>query len=109
MPGKTHIISILFIIDDGLVINPNKLDSYISENKRLRNQLRLSELTKTELKVLRLLGQGLSTKEVARQQCRSFDTVNNHRRAIFKKLGFHKIVELVAFARENGLSRQGKY
>lgn len=102
VPDKVHIISILFIIEDGLVVNPEKLDHYISENKRLRNQLKLSKLTKTELHVFELLGSGLSTKQAANQLCRSFDTVNNHRRSIFKKLDFHKISELVTFAKENG-------
>ncbi len=103
IPGKTHIISILFTLEDGLVVNPNKLDYYINENKRLRNQLKLSSLTKAEKNVLHLLGKGLSTKETANYLCRSFNTINNHRRSIFVKLNFHKISELVAFTKDVGL------
>ncbi len=102
--GKKHMMSIVFFIGDEMVFNQLKLDVYLKEINRLKNQLTISKLSKTELKITELLGQGLSTKEVANKLCRSFDTVNNHRRSIFKKLEIHKISELVKFAKDNGLA-----
>ncbi len=101
---KNHMLVIMFPIDDEMVFNQLKLDVYLKEINRLKNQLTISKLSKTELKVIELLGQGSSTKEVANNLCRSFDTINNHRRSIFKKLEIHKISELVRFAKENGLA-----
>ncbi|WP_439181590.1 response regulator transcription factor [Carboxylicivirga taeanensis] len=100
---KVYLICFLYTVDQHLVRNPNSLDAFIAENNRLKNNLLLTKLTKTELTVLSHLGQGLSTKQVAKVLYRSFNTVNNHRRSIFAKLGFHKLSELVDFAKENGL------
>lgn len=101
--GKHHMAILLFPINDKAVYNHLKLDIYLKEITRLRNQLAIAKLTRTEIKVVELLAKGLSTKEVANRLYRSFDTINNHRRSIFKKLGIHKISELVSFANENGL------
>ncbi len=102
--NKHHVVIVIFSIEDEMVFNQLKLDVYLKEINRLKNQLTISKLSKTELKVIELLGQGSSTKEVANNLCRSFDTINNHRRSIFKKLEIHKISELVKFAKDNGLS-----
>lgn len=101
--GKHHMVVVLFPINDQAVHSQLKVDLYTKEINRLKHQLTLSKLTKTELNVLEMLGKGLSTKEVANQLCRSYDTVNNHRRSIFSKLGIHKISDLVSLAKEAGL------
>ncbi|WP_282038873.1 response regulator transcription factor [Saccharicrinis aurantiacus] len=98
-----HIICIAFRVDEQFLINNTKLDECISELKRDQNSIDGSLLTKSELIVLKLLVQSLSTKEIAMALNRSFNTVNNHKRSIFKKLKVHKTSELIMFAKEYGI------
>ncbi|MCA9304369.1 MAG: response regulator transcription factor [Phycisphaerales bacterium] len=64
---------------------------------------RLDILTNRELEVLTLVGQGMSTKEIAKVLFRSVKTIENHRDSLAKKLGRVKGVELARIAREAGL------
>ncbi len=90
-------------VNNKLAFNKRETNLYIKELSRLKNQIELNKLTKTEKKVIEKYAHGLSTKEVASKLNRSYETINNHKRNIFKKLGFHKITELVGFAEECGL------
>jgi len=60
-------------------------------------------LTSREQEVLRLLAEGLSTKEISDKLFISPKTVENHRANIMKKLDLHSIFELVRFAVRIGL------
>jgi RNA polymerase sigma factor (sigma-70 family) len=60
-------------------------------------------LTPREQEVLRLLAEGLSTKEIAEKLCISPKTVENHRANTMNKLGLHSTVELVRYAARLGL------
>jgi DNA-binding NarL/FixJ family response regulator len=60
-------------------------------------------LTPREQEVMRLLAEGLSTKEVAEKLFISPKTVENHRASIMKKLDLHSSVELFRFAARIGL------
>ncbi|WP_439183361.1 response regulator transcription factor [Carboxylicivirga taeanensis] len=106
--GKRHALSLFFPLTDNKEMNHLQFETYLNEIACVKNKLKLAALTPSELKVLSLLGSGLSTKEAADALCRSSDTVNNHRRAIFKKLKVHKISELVAFAKDCGLDASYK-
>ena len=53
------------------------------------------KLTKTEMKVLRLILQGKSNKDIAGDLCRCIRTIEFHRRHIMQKLGVDNLVELV--------------
>jgi DNA-binding CsgD family transcriptional regulator len=64
---------------------------------------KLDILTSRELEVLSLVGNGMSTKEIAKVLFRSAKTIENHRDSIAKKLGRVKGVELARIAREAGL------
>jgi PAS domain S-box-containing protein len=79
------------------------LNRYTKEIANLKNELVLKNLTKTEKEIISLLTRGLTTREIAQQRIRSYETINNHKRNIFKKLNLHNIAELVAFAKETGL------
>jgi len=61
---------------------------------------KLSELSNRELQIYRLVGQGVSTKEIARQLCLSVKTVESHRANIKQKLGVDTAAALVAHAAE---------
>ena len=52
---------------------------------------------------MRLLADGLSTKEVAEKLFISPKTVENHRTSIMKKLDLHGSLELFRFAAKIGL------
>jgi LuxR family transcriptional regulator, maltose regulon positive regulatory protein len=60
-------------------------------------------LTERELAVLRLLADGLSTREIGLELDISFDAVLGHTKAIFRKLGVSSRVEAVARAHEFGV------
>lgn len=79
-------------------------EKYTKEIKQLKNKIIINKLTKTEKEIIRELVSGKSTKQIAEQRSRSYETVNNHKRNIFKKLKINKISELVSFAIESGLN-----
>ena len=60
-------------------------------------------LTPREQEVMRLLAEGLSSKEVAKKLFISPKTVENHRSNIMKKLDIHSAIELVRYAVKLGL------
>lgn len=60
-------------------------------------------LTKTEIKVLDLLGKGLSNKELAKSLECSVKTIKNHLNSAFHKLGVSSRTEAVVKAIEKGL------
>jgi len=60
-------------------------------------------LTPREQEVMRLLAEGLATKEVAEKLFISPKTVENHRANIMKKLDLHSSLELFRFAARIGL------
>jgi DNA-binding NarL/FixJ family response regulator len=60
-------------------------------------------LTPREQEVMRLLAQGVSTREVADRLCISPKTVENHRTNIMGKLGLHSGIELIRYAARLGI------
>jgi DNA-binding NarL/FixJ family response regulator len=60
----------------------------------------LAGLSNRELQIYRLVGQGVSTKEIARQLFLSVKTVESHRANIKQKLGVDTAAALVAHAAE---------
>ncbi len=62
-----------------------------------------STLTTREQEVMRMLAEGLTTKEVASKLYISPKTVENHRTNLMKKLGLQSTVELIRYAARLGL------
>lgn len=60
----------------------------------------LAELSNRELEIYRMVGQGVSTKDIARRLCLSVKTVESHRANIKQKLGVDTAAALVAHAAE---------
>lgn len=89
---------------DRIVNDESRLNVLLKENARLKNQLELSKLTTAEKQIIVELTKGKSTQEIAELLNRSYETINNHKRHIFQKLEIHKLIDLVAFAKESGLS-----
>ena len=67
-------------------------------SRRSRQQSPLDILTDRELEVFRLIGEGLSTKQIADQMRLSVKTVGTHRENIKTKLQLKHYTELVKFA-----------
>jgi len=61
------------------------------------------QLTKRQAEVLRLLGEGLSTEEIANDLGVAVETARNHIRAVLRGLGVHSRLEAVVEGRERGL------
>ncbi len=61
------------------------------------------ELTKRELEILRLVKQGLLSKEISNKLFISVHTVNTHRQRLLWKLGANNTIEAIIFATKYGL------
>ena len=64
----------------------------------------LARLTARELELLALIGEGLSTQDIAKRISRSIKTVEAHRASLGKKLGVASRVALAKIATESNLS-----
>jgi DNA-binding CsgD family transcriptional regulator len=64
----------------------------------------LEKISRRELEVLVLIGQGMSSREIASLLCRSTKTIENHRQSLGNKLHCASRVELAVIAREAGLT-----
>jgi DNA-binding NarL/FixJ family response regulator len=62
-----------------------------------------SQLTERECEVMRLLADGMSSKEAAMRLQISIRTVESHRININRKLGFHSVANLVRYAIRHGI------
>jgi len=63
----------------------------------------IDPLSQRELKILQLIAQGLSNREIGERLFLALDTVKGHNRKIFDKLQVHSRTEAIARARELGL------
>ena len=62
-----------------------------------------NQLTASETEIVRLIAQGMTTKEIAAQKFLSFHTVMTHRRNILRKLGVSNASELIMYAVSSGI------
>ncbi len=63
----------------------------------------LYKLTDRQVEVLKLVAEGLRTREIAKRLKLSVKTVESHRGEIMKRLGIHDVVSLVRYAIRVGL------
>ncbi len=63
----------------------------------------LAELTEREIEIVKLISQGLSTKEIGEALFISPRTADTHRTNIMRKLDLHNVAEIVRFAFQNKL------
>ncbi|MGQ0642674.1 MAG: response regulator transcription factor [Gemmatimonadaceae bacterium] len=81
--------------------NLSRLPSSIAAALESRRQL--EKLSPRQREVLRLVAEGHTTREIARDLQLSAKTVETHRGAIMKRLGIHDLVGLVRYAMRVGL------
>jgi len=79
------------------------IDRYYKKILQLRNKIKLDKLSKTEKEIVAYLAKGLNPKQIAKKRNRSYDTIINHKRNIFKKLDINRVSDLISFAIKNGL------
>jgi len=85
------------------VRNYKQLKKHLEELTRKLRKSELEGITKMELKVIELLCQGKTIKQIACELERSVHTIDNHKRNIYRKLKLHKNQELILWAKEVGL------
>jgi DNA-binding NarL/FixJ family response regulator len=80
------------------------LDPQVARSEAMRGE-RADALSARELEVLRLIVEGMSTRECAAELGLSVNTVAVHRANIMDRLGIHKTAQLVVYAIRHGLAR----
>ena len=86
-------------------ISPELSHFILTKNKELKGLSKslpsIKSLTKTERKILRLISEDCTSKEIAENLFISIKTVENHRTNISRKLNLHVAHSLVKFALNN--------
>ena len=79
------------------------LDLLLENSQAPNESTEPAYLTPAEIKVVKLIANGLTTKEIAAQINNSYHTVMSHRKNIFRKLNINNSSELVMYAVRAGL------
>jgi DNA-binding NarL/FixJ family response regulator len=78
------------------------LDLVLDNGNKNTSASESGQLTASELEIVRLISEGLTTKEIAAKKIISFHTVISHRKNIFRKLGIKSISELIMYGIKAG-------
>jgi DNA-binding NarL/FixJ family response regulator len=78
------------------------LDILFEKNEKKNSGEETGQLTTSEMEIVRLISEGLTTKEIASRKYISFHTVITHRKNIFRKLGVSSVSELLMYAIKSG-------
>jgi len=76
----------------------------LAARAEIRQRTDSASLTERELEVLRLVADGLTNREIARELFIAENTVKNHVRNILDKLHLHSRMEAVVFAMRDGVA-----
>ncbi|HWB14610.1 MAG TPA: response regulator transcription factor [Pirellulales bacterium] len=95
------------VLDGNLYLSPamteKLLQRHVGIAAKSTSRDPIESLSTRELDVLRLIGQGVKTMDIARQMHLSTKTVETYRDRIKKKLGLAHSTELAQFAAQSGL------
>jgi DNA-binding NarL/FixJ family response regulator len=101
------VASIKAVASGRYFLSPTISEYLINRNDRARTLLKkkpeLEDLTPMEKKVLRMIGENKTSKEIADEYSISYRTVENHRANICNKLEIHGSHSLLKFAIEHKL------
>ena len=101
--GKEEILEALTATLKGRKYYSNELLDLLFElNKKKKTGEEAGQLTNSEIEIVRLISEGLTTKEIASRKYISFHTVITHRKNIFRKLGVSSVSELIMYALKSG-------
>lgn len=104
--AEAELISAIRIVMRGdLYVDPALLRPLLLEPEKAAAPERrpIEALTPRETEVLKLIVQGYTNRQIAEELCISVRTVEGHRANLSEKLGLRSRVELVRYAREQGL------
>lgn len=79
------------------------LDILIEQRTKPKILNETGKLTISEIEIVKLISQGLTTKEIASQKFLSFHTIITHRKNIFRKLAINNTSELMMYAMRAGI------
>jgi len=104
--AQTDIVECIKAVSRGESYISSALSGFIIERRRQAESLvehkpSLSDLTHAELRIVRLIAESKSTKEIAAELFISYRTVENHRANICIKLNLHGNNALLKFALEH--------
>lgn len=85
------------------------LDMLFETGERKNDPSWSGQLTISEIEIIRLISEGLTTKEIASRKFISFHTVISHRKNIFRKLGVTSVSELIMYSIKTGLINTIEY
>jgi len=85
----------------GTLFTPRSISSLVRRRREMDGQL--ESLTPREREVLRMMAQGVSSRDIAGALGISYTTVRTHIRSLGGKLGVHSKLEAIAKARELAL------
>ncbi len=85
----------------GTLLTPRTIASLLSRRREMDSQL--ERLTHREKEVLRLMAEGVASREIATRLGISYTTVRTHIRSLGSKLGVHSKLEAIVKARELAL------
>ena len=95
------------VLDGKRVLSPSisekVIEGYLAGKKGESIQTPWDTLTQREREVLKLIGEGNKSKEIADYLCISLHTVEKHRSNLMEKLNLHSVSALVSYAIEKGL------
>ncbi|ACC98747.1 Two-component transcriptional regulator, LuxR family [Elusimicrobium minutum Pei191] len=105
LPASELLNSIKTFTSEGLMIPQQLMGKLLHGLRKMGDNGTPSQalLTRTEIKVISLLGKGLSNKELATELSCSVKTIKNHLNSAFHKLGVGSRTEAVVKAIEKGL------
>jgi DNA-binding NarL/FixJ family response regulator len=78
------------------------MEMLIGQTEWKRDPAEISSLTVSEIEIVKLIADGLTTKEIALRKNVSFHTIMTHRKNIFRKARVNNASELIMFAIRSG-------
>ena len=85
------------------------LDALLQRKTTPRQYNSNQKITLSELEIIKLITQGMTTKEIAMHKHLSFHTIITHRKNIFRKLGINNSSELMMYALKSGIIDSTEY
>lgn len=104
---KELLNAVHFVLSGKKYISPSisgkVMEGFIEGRKQLKEKTSWDTLTQREKQVLKLVGEGYTSKEIADMLYISPKTVEKHRANLMNKLDIHNISELTTYAINKGL------
>ena len=101
--GKELLTALQTVKSGGEYFSQNVKDTLFKSLKQKRQLPKKTKLTKREMEILRLIGEGNTSPQIAQQLYIAKSTVDTHRKNLIDKLGVEGTPGLVRYAVKRGL------